>query len=299
MEKRILQPVNNLLILFSIMIILNILFSLIIVYISRVAHIPNMLDLSIPNPYSKYIALLSSIFTFLIPCFFVEKWTNKQWLSMSDISQKINFRVLGLILLLIVSVGITINILNIPLEWFSDNIRNYSVRIEQEYNLSIINTFQFNTIYDLIWGIFIIGIVAAIAEEYFFRYYIQQQLIQLTNRPWVGIIIASFVFSAFHFSIIGCIPRFILGGALGSVFYLTRNIWYSIFFHFINNSAIVISLYLVKGGQKEKLAFLNDNNFDFLTKNWWLCFFSMAFSIYLLKKIAYKSNFSKTNIIRD
>ncbi|MCX8472163.1 MAG: CPBP family intramembrane metalloprotease [Sediminibacterium sp.] len=297
MEKRIQKPVRSLLFLFSVLVVSNIIISLIILAISSVTNIPDLFNLTTPNSNTKYVVLFSSLFTFLVPCLIFEKMTSSNWFPKEIFSRKMSISMLGLILILIVSVGISISILNIPLEWFSDDFRNYATKIEQDYNLSILNTFQFNTVEDLVWGVFIIGIIAAFIEEFFFRYVIQQQLIKLTKNPWIGIILASFVFSAFHFSIIGCIPRIILGFVLGSVFYLTRNIWYSIFFHFINNTFIVISLYLVEGGKEAKLKSLENTELDFITKNWWIGIICIGLSFYILKYIAHKYKLSKTDIV--
>jgi uncharacterized protein len=99
------------------------------------------------------------------------------------------------------------------------------------------------TIQGVILNVFIIGFVAAFTEELFFRSMLQQTLTEAKVNYHVAIWISAFVFSAIHLQFFGFIPRFVLGGLLGYLFYFTGNIWASILAHFINNSLIVVLSY--------------------------------------------------------
>lgn len=99
-----------------------------------------------------------------------------------------------------------------------------------------------NTPLDFIISLIIIAIIPAIAEELFFRGALQKLLTERMN-PHVGIFIASFVFAAIHFQIVGLPPKLILGLVLGYIFYYTKNLWYPIILHFLNNGTQVAALY--------------------------------------------------------
>jgi membrane protease YdiL (CAAX protease family) len=72
---------------------------------------------------------------------------------------------------------------------------------------------------------------------------LQSSLTRSIRAPWVAIIITSVIFSVIHFSWYGFIPRVALGMVLGTIFYYTGNLWYSIIGHFFNNALMVSILY--------------------------------------------------------
>ncbi len=99
---------------------------------------------------------------------------------------------------------------------------------------------------NLVVGILIFGLLAAISEEILFRSVIQKAFIRLFKNAHVAIIVTAFVFSAFHGDIYGFFPRFILGLMLGYMFWLSKSIWASIIMHFTNNTTIVMLYFLNK-----------------------------------------------------
>jgi uncharacterized protein len=95
---------------------------------------------------------------------------------------------------------------------------------------------------DLITPIFLVGVLAAIGEEVFFRGILQKFFIQIFKSAWPGIIFTGFIFSAVHMQFMGFIPRMVLGVVLGSLYWFTGSLYLSILAHFIFNS---ISLFLM------------------------------------------------------
>ena len=65
----------------------------------------------------------------------------------------------------------------------------------------------------------------------------------LATHPFTAIIFTSIIFSAIHGSWYGFLPRFALGMLLGGIFHVTRNLWYSILVHFVNNAAVVCYMF--------------------------------------------------------
>lgn len=100
----------------------------------------------------------------------------------------------------------------------------------------------------LLLGLIIIGIIPAIGEELVFRGLLQNIMLRITNNPHVAILISAVIFSAIHLQFFGFFPRVFLGALLGYMYYWSRNIWVSIWGHFINNGGTVIFMFLYQHG---------------------------------------------------
>ncbi|MEK7199284.1 MAG: CPBP family intramembrane glutamic endopeptidase, partial [Bacteroidota bacterium] len=104
----------------------------------------------------------------------------------------------------------------------------------------------------------------ALFEEVLFRSGFQQVFIGWTNNKWAGILIASIVFSSFHFSYFGFLPRMALGVILGLIFYYSKNIWLSILLHFLNNAFVITQLYIASGMGKSISKTMDES-----IPSWW------------------------------
>lgn len=96
---------------------------------------------------------------------------------------------------------------------------------------------------DYLISLVVIALAPAIFEEVLFRGALQQLMVKWTRNVWIGIIITSIIFSAIHMSYYGFLARFALGMVLGFMFYYSKNLWTSIFAHFINNALAVTAMY--------------------------------------------------------
>jgi len=126
---------------------------------------------------------------------------------------------------------------------------------EAVYNRALEVFLQMKSPVDLIINLFIMALLPAIGEELFFRGALQKALIRLTNIPWIAILISSLVFALLHGTFFKIIPIFTLGILLGTVYHFTRNLWYTITIHFLNNAMAVIAVYFAKRNETfQKLA---------------------------------------------
>jgi membrane protease YdiL (CAAX protease family) len=96
----------------------------------------------------------------------------------------------------------------------------------------------------LILNICMIGIMAAVGEELFFRSAMQKILIKWTDNAHIGILLTGIIFSAVHFEFLGFFPRMLMGMYLGYLFVWTKSIWIPMFVHFINNGSAVLFSFL-------------------------------------------------------
>lgn len=92
---------------------------------------------------------------------------------------------------------------------------------------------------DLVMGILIIGVLAGISEEIYFRGAILGCLLHSRMNKHAAIWVTAVIFSLFHFQVFGFFPRVILGGFFGYLTWWTGSIWVAAIVHVINNSIVV------------------------------------------------------------
>lgn len=117
------------------------------------------------------------------------------------------------------------------------------LEMEKKQNAAIETLVMAKTPAELLFSIFLIGVLAGVGEELFFRGCLQRILIQITRSPWAGIIITSALFSAFHFQFSGFLPRMFLGVALGALYWYSGSILPGILFHMVYNTIGVVVAY--------------------------------------------------------
>jgi len=106
---------------------------------------------------------------------------------------------------------------------------------------------SFTTFREFCIVLFLIGILAPVSEELFFRGALQRAIGSgRKTSPHCAIWISAFIFSAFHFQFYGFLPRMLLGAYFGYLFYWTGSIWVPILAHALNNSIVVIVTYISK-----------------------------------------------------
>ena len=107
---------------------------------------------------------------------------------------------------------------------------------------------DFQTVPELLMGVLVIGILAGIGEEMFFRGLIQPKMHLYTGNAHLGIWLTAFIFSAIHIQFYGFLPRLFLGGMFGYLYYYSGSLTYPIFAHIINNTVTVLMVYASNEG---------------------------------------------------
>ena len=95
----------------------------------------------------------------------------------------------------------------------------------------------------LLFNVFIIGLVAAVVEEFLFRGVLQNMLNESFKNIHVSIFITAALFSAIHMQFLGFVPRMLMGVALGYMYAYSGNILTNIAAHFFNNASQVVIAY--------------------------------------------------------
>ena len=96
--------------------------------------------------------------------------------------------------------------------------------------------------FDIVVNLIVVAVIPGIFEEMFFRGVVQRLLIQLTKRPWLGIVIAGFVFSFLHFEFEGFLPRMFLGILLGAAYWYSGSLWTPVLAHCFFNGIQVLAV---------------------------------------------------------
>jgi hypothetical protein len=126
---------------------------------------------------------------------------------------------------------------------------------EAKYKETMMSMVTMKTMSDYLLSIVVMAIAPAIFEEMLFRGALQQIFVGWMKNSFWGILLASVLFSAIHFSFFGFLPRVALGMVLGYVFFYSKNLWQNIFIHFLYNGIIVTQLFVAtkQGKQIDKV----------------------------------------------
>lgn len=96
---------------------------------------------------------------------------------------------------------------------------------------------------DLCLNLLLLGLVAGIGEEFFFRGVVQQFITRWTKNIHLGAIGTGFLFSLMHFQLEGFLPRMLLGTFFCYLLIFTGNLWITTIIHIFFNSIQVILPY--------------------------------------------------------
>ncbi|UJP65369.1 CPBP family intramembrane glutamic endopeptidase [Mongoliitalea daihaiensis] len=107
---------------------------------------------------------------------------------------------------------------------------------------------DFDSISEVLAGILVIGILAGLGEEVFFRGVLQPKLTGYFNNPHVAVWVTAIIFSAIHLQFYGFVPRVFLGAIFGYLYLYSGSLVYPILAHILNNTFTVVMLYLNKLG---------------------------------------------------
>ena len=92
-----------------------------------------------------------------------------------------------------------------------------------------------DTIGSLIITILIVGIMAPLSEELFFRGAMQRTFRATGLNSHVTVWLVAVIFSFMHFQFFGFVPRLLLGAFFGYILLWGNNLWYAIIAHATNN----------------------------------------------------------------
>jgi membrane protease YdiL (CAAX protease family) len=193
----------------------------------------------------KFLQAFSSIGLFIVPPFLFAYLTSKS-LNFTAVSRQqflLTVAIMALSFPLINALALWNESLHLPS--FLSDVEAW-MRTAESQAMQITEAFlKVDHWSGLCINILIIGVIPALGEELLFRGVIQKELFSKYGKIHLSIWITAFLFSAIHLQFLGFIPRFLIGGLLGYLFYWSGSIWLPIIAHFVNNAGAVILSYLI------------------------------------------------------
>ena len=227
--------------------------------------------------FQRFSQFISTIFTFIIPalfCAFLFNAQPKSFLKIDSFSKPYIY--IFTFVLIIASQPLMAAIS----EWNTSIIpesMTWIAEMEKAANALIGKFMADKTILGIALNLFIIAIMAGLAEELFFRGALQTLLSRITKNKHLGIWITAIIFSTIHFQFNGFFPRMLLGAAFGYLLVWSGSLWIPIFAHTIHNALNVIVMQYYYGTPK----FDELENID-MSEYWWLVLLSVVASFALM-----------------
>lgn len=212
----------------------------------------------------KWVQLISATTSFLLPALLFGYYSSPGSLPYIGIRRSASPIILLLSVVLLFSIQPFISFaghLNEQIHFGA--FQKYLQQMEEMYERAMKTFLRMHSLGDLAFNLFVMALMPAVCEELFFRGAFQKVLLRLSNRPWLAILSSSLVFALLHGTFLKIIPIFILGIMLGTIYHVTRNIWYTIVIHFINNGLALLAYYYSDKSEFLKKLSDDSNSFPF------------------------------------
>jgi len=207
----------------------------------------------------KLAQLVSAVVSFVLPAFLFGYYSSPKSLPYLGIHKHLSGVILVSVFFLFLSIQPLVGYLgNVNAGFKFGSMQAYIEQAEALYNRVLKVFLQMHSVGDLLTNLLIMALLPAIAEELFFRGSFQKALLRLSNKPWLAILVSASVFALLHGTFLKIIPIFTLGILMGIIYHVTRNLWYTIILHFINNGFAVLAVYYAD--KSEWLRKMSDDN---------------------------------------
>ena len=192
----------------------------------------------------KWAQFVSATVSFILPAIFFGYFSSPKAMPYVGIQKHISAIIVVLCVVLLVFIQPFVGwVGNINSKMNFGSLQKTLQEAEAIYNRALEVFLQMKTPADLLVNLFIMALLPAIGEELFFRGALQKVILRLCKIPWLSILVSSGIFALLHGKFFKIIPIFALGILLGTVYYFTRNLWYTITIHFLNNALGVTAVY--------------------------------------------------------
>ena len=202
------------------------------------------------------LQLVQSVFTFILPALVLGALFGGnagRYLNLEKVPQP------RYVLLTIACMIAAIPVMNLIIAWnesvtlpsWLNNVEQWMTAREAEAKAITDLLLDTHSVGGLLLNLLLIGVMAAIGEEFLFRGLIQRLLYEKSRNTHIAVWTTALLFSAIHLQFYGFIPRLFLGAFFGYLVVWTGNLWLSVIAHFFNNALSVIADYLMRNGHPE------------------------------------------------
>ena len=225
------------------------------------------------NEHGYAVVVLGSLISYLTVFYFY--WKPKPNLKSIFNIQQFDFTLIPYLILIVIGLGFVEQPL-LDFEKIIDYYKTSEIKFHSHRFAGISAFFIYFQISSLL--------IAPLFEELFFRKFLFSKLLE-NNKLWTSIIVSSLCFSVIHFETPdNLIPTFIFGVIACLIYFKTKNIWYTIIAHFLNN--LFSMLYLIYG--ESFFDWVDGLNYDFMY--WALFVFGILATTLGMKKITTANN---------
>jgi membrane protease YdiL (CAAX protease family) len=227
-------------------------FSAVLIYHVSISEMQTLLN-DFSNPFAikilKFIQTVSTIGIFIFPALLIAYLFDPRPVSYLSLQKKPGIISALLVILALLTALPLINYLGdlnskMSLPSFLAPVENWMRESEDkaaELTKSFLDMHSFS---DVLYNVFMIGLLPAIGEELLFRGIIQKIFSEWSKSVHIGIWTSAILFSAMHIQFYGFIPRMMLGVLLGYLLVWSGSLWLPMLAHFINNASAVLLTYL-------------------------------------------------------
>jgi membrane protease YdiL (CAAX protease family) len=232
--------------------------------------------------FMRITVCIQSVFIFLLPaclCAFLFQERACEYLK---INRPIDLKFLSLSILLIIAVQPLIsftshynNLIELP-----ESLSGLEAQMKMWEEMAKATTEKLlitDSVVVLFINLLVIGVMAGITEEFFFRGSLQQIIKRIGVNSHVAVWVTAFIFSAIHFQFYGFIPRMLLGALLGYLFVWSGNLWIPVIVHAVNNMLSALMFHFFYGTPTyEKAENIGAGD------TWWIALISLVFVTVLM-----------------
>ena len=205
------------------------------------------------------------VFVFILPPILLSILISGQPFTYFETHHKNNWKkyVLGLAILFLASLFIQFLIIDKETFVFPESLKwlESSSKLAQEaYDNIIQKLMSVKSKGQLVLVFIMVAVLPAFGEELLFRGVLQRNLKEWTKKSWLAILISGLFFGFMHFEFYNFFALCLMGFILGWIYDSTKNIWLTIFLHFMNNAVSFLTMYFYQQGNtkinpEQKLPF--------------------------------------------
>lgn len=194
----------------------------------------------------RIAAVMQSLFQLIVPAIATAMIVTRRPATFLAIDRRIDLRLLLLAAAALITATPMMNRLialneavTLPdsLAWLEQSLKQM-----EEQAAATISVMQGGTsVGDLVMNILIIGVLAGLGEELFFRGTFLRLMTTGRINPQIAVWTVAVVFSAVHLQFYGFLPRTLLGAYFGYLVVWTRCLWIPVIIHALNNIIYVSS----------------------------------------------------------
>lgn len=198
-------------------------------------------------------SVFQDILMFMFPAWLTACLVSHRPMSYLGLTREVSGRQFAGVVILLIIIAPLFNVIvdwnasmHFPVGWqaFESTMRRWEDSAAATTELLLSDT----SVWGLVSGILVVGLLTGLAEETFFRAGLQKAMdVSGVNRH-LAVWLSAFVFSAMHLQFFGFVPRLILGALFGYIYLSTGSLWVAASAHALNNSWVVIAGWLYARG---------------------------------------------------